>query len=75
MIEGLVSTRAGVIPKFHRLRFGYGQGCASLAQNEAVETFAAGLEAQFNRLESNRGMENRLKALWEKAVRELLESE
>lgn len=33
-------------------------GCASLAQNEAVETFAAGLEAQFNRLESNRGMEN-----------------
>lgn len=27
-------------------------GCVSLAQNEA-ETSAAGLEAQFNRLESN----------------------
>lgn len=45
-------------------------GCVSLAQNEA-ETSAAGLEAQFNRLESNRGMENGVKTVG-KTVKKLL---
>lgn len=54
-IGGKVGARASFIEKFHRLRFGYG---ASLAQNEAVESFSAGLEAHINRLESNRRVEN-----------------
>lgn len=42
-------------------------GCASLTQNEAGGSFSAGLEAQFNRLESNHGAENGVEALWGKS--------
>lgn len=37
--------------------------CASLTRSKAVGTFSAGLEAQFERLESNCGRENEVKSV------------
>lgn len=50
------STQASVIRTFHQVWLWI--GWVSLTQNEAVQTSAAGLEAQFNELESNGRIES-----------------